>query len=86
MILMAAANRWRRQALLLALAGRPVRAFVDSEYDAVLLREQGIEAVAGALLEGRGLDTAMRGVRTLVYVDHMMDHGGDPVANELGAM
>ena len=86
MILVAGANRWSGRALLPALAGRPLRAFVDSEYDAVRLRDQGFEAVAGNLLEGRGLDAAMRGVKTLVYVDHMMDRSGDPVANELGAV
>jgi len=86
MILVAGASRWSGRALLPALEGRPLRAFVDSEYDAVRLRDLGIESVAGDLLEGRGIDTAMRGVRTLVYVDHMMARGGDPVANELEAI
>jgi hypothetical protein len=43
---------------------------VSSEYNAVRYRDQSIEAIDGDVLEGRGLDTAMRGVQTLVYLDH----------------
>jgi uncharacterized protein YbjT (DUF2867 family) len=86
MILVVGASRWSGQAVLPALAGRPLRALVSSEYDAVRLRDQGIEAIAGDVLTGPGLHGAMRGVETLVYVDHAMDAGGDPVANELEAV
>lgn len=86
MILVVGGSRWSGRALLPALEGRPLRTLVSSEYDAVRYRDQGIEAVAGDVLEGRGLDTAMRGVRTLVYLDHVMERPGDPVANELEAM
>jgi len=83
MILVVGGSRWSGRALLPALEGRPLRTLVSSEYDAVRYRDQGVEAVAGDVLEGRGLDTAMRGVRTLVYLDHAMERPGDPVANEL---
>lgn len=86
MILVVGGSRWSGRALLPALEGRPLRTLVSSEYDAVRYRDQGIEAIAGDVLEGRGLDTAMRGVRTLVYLDHVMDRPGDPVANELEAV
>lgn len=83
MILVVGGSRWSGRALLPALEGRPLRTLVSSEYDAVRYRDQGIEAVTGDVLEGRGLDSAMRGVRTLVYLDHVMERPGDPVANEL---
>jgi len=86
MILVVGGSRWSGRALLPALEGRPLRTLVSSEFDAVRYRDQGIEAVVGDVLEGRGLDTAMRGVRTLVYLDHVMDQPGDPVANELEAV
>ena len=86
MILVVGGSRWSGRALLPVLEGRPLRTLVSSEYDAVRYRDQGIEAIAGDVLEGRGLDTAMRGVRTLVYLDHVMDRPGDPVTNELDAV
>lgn len=86
MILVVGGSRWSGRALLPALEGRPLRTLVSSEYDAVRYRDQGIEAVTGDVLDGRGLDTAMRGVRTLVYLDHVMEEPGDPVANELEAV
>jgi uncharacterized protein YbjT (DUF2867 family) len=65
---------------------RPLRALVRREFDAVRLREQGIEAVTGDLIERHGLDAAMRGVTTLVYLVHTLDRDGDVVANELEAV
>ena len=65
---------------------RPVRALVRREFDAVRLRAQGVEAVTGDLVAGRGLDAAMRGVKTLVYLVHTLDRGGDVVANDLLAV
>ena len=81
---MVGGSRWSGRALPPSLEGRPLRAMVSSEYDAVRFRDQGVEAVAGDVLEGRGLDAAMRGVRTLVYLDHVTP--GDPVTNELEAV
>lgn len=65
---------------------RPVRALVRREFDAVRLRDQGVEAVTGDLATGRGLEAAMRGVRTLVYLVHTLDAIGDVVANDLDAV
>jgi uncharacterized protein YbjT (DUF2867 family) len=71
---------------LLRQPGRPLRAFVRREFDAVRLRDRGVEAVVGDLVDGRGLDTAMRGVRTLVYLVHALDRRGDFVVNDLDAV
>lgn len=65
---------------------RPVRALVRREFDAVRLRDQGVEAVTGDLATGRGLEAALRGVRTLVYLVHTLDAPGDVVANDLEAV
>jgi uncharacterized protein YbjT (DUF2867 family) len=95
MILVAGASGFVGSALLPALlappsddvaARRPVRALVRREFDAVRLRAQGVETVTGDLIDGRGLDTAMRGVKTLVYLVHTLDRGGDVVANDLLAV
>lgn len=63
----------------------PLRAFVRKEFDAVRLRDRGVEATVGDLVDGRGVDAAMRGVSTLVYLVHTLDRSGDFVANELEA-
>lgn len=94
MILIAGASGFVGQALLSDFAagesntnGQPqLRALVRREFDAVRLREQGFEAVTGDLIARRGLDTAMRGVTTLVYLVHTLDHDGDVVANDLEAV
>ena len=93
MILVAGASGFVGGALLPALAApradgaaRPVRALVRREFDAVRLRAQGVEVVTGDLVDGRGLDAAMRGVQTLVYLVHTLDRGGDVVANDLLAV
>ncbi|MCK9486403.1 MAG: NAD(P)H-binding protein [Dehalococcoidia bacterium] len=65
---------------------RHIRAFVRREFDAVRLRDQGVEAVTGDLVTGRGVDEAMRGVRTLVYLVDTRDHDGDIVTNDLEAV
>jgi uncharacterized protein YbjT (DUF2867 family) len=65
--------------------GTPVRALVRREFDAVRLRNRGVETVTGNLVAGTGLDEAMRGVETLVYLAHTPDQPGDPVANDLDA-
>ena len=89
MILVAGASGFVGRALLSELAGGraplPVRALVRREFDAVRLRDQGVEAVTGDLAAGTGLDTAMRGVETLVYLVHTAGALGDPVANDLAA-
>jgi len=74
---------------LLARPGAPpprLRAFVRSEFHALRLRDQGLEAVTGDLVSGRGIDEAMRGVKTLVYLVHTVDRDGDIVANDLEAV
>ncbi|MEX2447058.1 MAG: NAD(P)H-binding protein [Dehalococcoidia bacterium] len=89
MILVTGASGFVGSALLDALQAsgpRPLRALVRREFDAVRLREQGVEAVTGDLHDGRGLDAAMRGVKTLVYLVHTVDRPGDVVANDLGAV
>ena len=70
---------------LLRQPEQPLRAFVRREFDAVRLRDRGIEAAVGDLVDGRGVDAAMRGVRTLVYLVHALDRRGDFVANDLEA-
>ena len=94
MILIAGASGFAGSALLGELRAhpspdgkpRPVRALVRREFDAVRLRDQGVEAVTGDLATGRGLEAAMRGVRTLVYLVHTLDAPGDVVANDLEAV
>lgn len=90
MILVAGASGFVGRALVEELRARPLpsglRALVRREFDAVRLREQGVEAVTGDLIERRGLDNAMRGVTTLVYLVHTLDHEGDVVANDLEAV
>jgi uncharacterized protein YbjT (DUF2867 family) len=63
----------------------PVRALVRREFDAVRLRDRGAEATVGDLVTGRGLDSAMRGVTTLVYLVHVLDRPGDLVGHDLAA-
>ncbi|MSQ29180.1 MAG: NAD-dependent epimerase/dehydratase family protein [Dehalococcoidia bacterium] len=87
-ILVAGATGFVGRALLRDFArrpGPPVRALVRREFDAVRLREQGVEAATGDLVAGRGLDAAMRGIDTLVYLAHTAGAPGDPVANDLEA-
>ncbi|TAK73877.1 MAG: NAD-dependent epimerase/dehydratase family protein [Dehalococcoidia bacterium] len=93
-ILVAGASGFVGTALLDELRSRPspdgtprlVRALVRREFDAVRLRDQGVEAVTGDLATGRGLEAAMRGVRTLVYLVHTLDVPGDVVGNDLEAV
>lgn len=74
-------------ARLRAMPERPrLRCFVRREFDALRLRDQGIEAIVGDLVAGRGVDEAMRGVTTLVYLADTLGHEGDIVANELEAI
>lgn len=80
------------------LAARPpdgeprprLRAFVRAEFDALRLRDQGVEAVVGDLVTGRGVDEAMRGVTSLVYAADTADQPGTDtdgiVTNELEAV
>lgn len=94
MILVAGAGGSVGSALIAALEGssapdgnpRAIRAFVRREFDALRLRDRGIEAVTGDAVTGRGLDTAMRGVRTLVYLVDTLDRSGDAVSNDLEAV
>lgn len=90
MILVAGASGFVGRALLAELrsgpSARPVRALVRREFDAVRLRQQGIDVVTGDLIERRGLDLAMRGVSTLAYLVHTLDRDGDVVANDLEAV
>ena len=89
MILVCGAAGFVGQSLLpeLARAGAgPLRALVRREFDAVRLRDLGFEAVAADIVEGRGLDSAVRGVETLVYLVHTLDRAGDVVANDLEAV
>ncbi len=93
MILVAGASGFVGSALLPALAAprtgqppRAVRALVRREFDAVRLRAHGVEAVTGDVVDGRGLDAAMRGVTTLIYLVHTQDRGGDVVAKDLLAV
>lgn len=90
-ILVAGAAGMVGQALLAELARTtaarpPMRALVRTEFDAVRLRERGADAVTADLLTRRGLDSAMRGVETLVYLVHTLDAPGDVVANDLEAI
>ena len=88
MILIAGATGFVGRALLAELSARgprPVRALVRREFDAVRLRDQGVEALTGDLIAGTGLDAAMRGVETLVYLVHTPDARGDPIADDLDA-
>ncbi len=62
-----------------------LRAFVRKEFDAVRLRDRGVEVAVGELVLGRGIDAAVRGVSTLVYLVHAIDRTGDFVANDLEA-
>jgi uncharacterized protein YbjT (DUF2867 family) len=91
MILVAGASGCIGSALLASWRAEPpearpaVRAFVRREFDAVRLRDQGFQTVTGDAVTGRGLDEAMRGVHTLVYLVHTIDRPGDVVANDLEA-
>lgn len=88
MILVAGAGGRVGTALMVQLLRQPalpLRAFVRKEFDAVRLRDRGVEATVGDLVDGRGVDAAMRGVTTLVYLVHALDRAGDFVANELEA-
>jgi uncharacterized protein YbjT (DUF2867 family) len=88
-ILVCGATGFVGQALLPELARASegaVRGLVRREFDAVRLRDLGIEAVTADLVEGRGLDGAVRGVETLVYLVHTLDRGGDVVAHDLEAV
>lgn len=89
MILVAGATGFVGRALLDELAARggpPVRALVRRDFDAVRLRDRGVDAVTGDLVSGAGLDPAMRGVKTLVYLVHTADRPGDLVDNDLTAV
>ena len=94
MILVCGATGFVGRALLPELAraseagggGGSVRGLVRREFDAVRLRDRGFEAVSADLVEGRGLDAAVRGVDTLIYLVHTPDRGGDVVANDLEAV
>ncbi|MEX2373445.1 MAG: NAD(P)H-binding protein [Dehalococcoidia bacterium] len=96
MILVAGASGCVGSALVADLTARasgdqpPLRAFVRREFDALRLRDQGIEAITGDLVSGRGVDEAMRGVRTLVYLVDTLDgdypDGGDVVTTDLEAV
>jgi uncharacterized protein YbjT (DUF2867 family) len=88
-ILVAGASGFVGQALLaeMARAGvRPVRALVRSEFDALRLRDHGVETVTADLLSRRGLDGAVRGMETLVYLVHTLDRSGDVVSNDVDAI
>ncbi len=89
-ILVAGAAGFVGHALIEVLArtpgAPPVRALVRTEFDAVRLRDQGFEAVTADLVTRRGLDGAVRGAETLVYLVHTIDRGGDLVARELEAI
>ncbi len=72
---------------LVAAEPRPrIRAFVHAEFDALRLRDQGVEAIVGDLVTGRGVDEAMRGVTALVYAADTASRPGDIVTNELEAV
>lgn len=92
MILIAGASGCVGSALIADLLARPsahsapLRAFVRREFDAVRLRDQGVEAITGDLVTGRGIDEAMRGVKTLVYLVDTLDREGDIVTNDLEAV
>ena len=89
MILVCGAAGFVGQPLLAELArarSDPLRGLVRREFDAVRLRELGHEVVAADVVEGRGLDSAVRGVETLVYLVHAPDSGGDVVAHDLEAV
>jgi len=74
-------------ARLLAVEPRPrLRAFVHTEFDALRLRDQGVEAIVGDLVTGRGVDEAMRGVTSLVYAADTAGHSDEIVTNELEAV
>jgi len=74
-------------ARLLTEEPRPrLRAFVRAEFDALRLRDLGVEAVVGDLVTGRGVDEAMRGVTSLVYAADTAGGEGDVVTNELEAV
>jgi uncharacterized protein YbjT (DUF2867 family) len=61
----------------------PVRALVRSEFEALRLRDHGVDAVTADVVTRRGLDGAMRGVATVVYLVHTLDRRGDVVANDV---
>lgn len=90
MILVAGASGAVGAAVLARLAAqepRPrLRAFVRAEFDALRLRDLGVEAVVGDLVTGRGVDEAMRGVTALVYAVDTAGGEGDLLTNELEAV
>ncbi len=91
MILVAGASGVVGRALLDDLAARPetarrLRALARSEFEGLRLRDHGIDAVTADVLTRRGLDGAMRGVETLVYLVHTLDRRGDVVANDVEAI
>lgn len=90
MILVAGASGIVGRALLTDLElhapGVPLRALVRSEFEALRLRDRGIDAVTADVMTRRGLDGAMRGVETLVYLIHTLDRRGDVVANDVEAI
>ena len=91
MILVAGASGFVGRALLDDLATRPetagrLRALARSEFEGLRLRDHGIDAVTADVLTRRGLDGAMRGVETLVYLVHTLDRRGDVVANDVEAI
>ncbi|MFA7296877.1 MAG: NAD(P)H-binding protein [Dehalococcoidia bacterium] len=91
MILVAGASGFVGRALLDDLAARPetagrLRALVRSEFEGLRLRDHGVDAVTADVLTRRGLDGAMRGVETLVYLVHTLDRRGDAVANDVEAI
>ncbi|MDA1009863.1 MAG: NAD(P)H-binding protein [Chloroflexi bacterium] len=90
MILIAGAAGAVGTALISRLRGETptprLRTFVRREFDALRLRDHGIEAIVGDLVTGRGVDEAMRGVSTLVYLADTRGLEGDIVTNELDAI
>lgn len=91
MILVAGASGFVGRALLDDLAARPetagrLRALVRSEFEGLRLRDHGLDAITADVLTRRGLDGAMRGVETLVYLVHTLDRRGEVVANDVEAI
>ena len=88
MILVCGAAGFVGEPLLAELAhvgAAPLRGLVRREFGAVRLRDLGHEVVTADVLDGRGLDAAVRGVTTLVYLVQT-SRGGDVVARDLEAV